>query len=136
MVRFTGVYVRRWPYLSQGQWKWIPWIVALAMEEVEIAPSRGLQIVGMGILVAAVVGVILIFLYARHDARSAAKAREHRVARSRAQRDRIRRKVAEARSVGPSPDDAASKGEGPAGKSEAAEGSEKKQDEKSGDEPR
>jgi hypothetical protein len=97
MVRFTGVYVRRWPYrVGPGEWNWIPWIAALDLEKVEMAPPRGIQLIGTAILALTVVGVIVVFFYARRESKQAAAGREHRVARQRAQRDRIRRKVAEA----------------------------------------
>ena len=96
MIRFTGVYIRRWPYLSHGKWEWIPWIAALDMEKVEIAPSRGIRIIGMSILGVTIVGVIVAFFFARRESKQAAAGRDHRVARQRAQRDRIRRKVSEA----------------------------------------
>ncbi len=94
-VGVTGVYLRRWPYKQpSGRWTWIPWIVGLRMDEIELPGSAGWTtfvyvIIGLG-----VVGALVLFFAARAEWKDTTVARARLTARRHGGRDRIRRKVA------------------------------------------
>jgi len=95
IVTLTGVYVRRWPFIRHGRWKWVPWIAALKVEKFEIAPIKGWRTATYLLVTGAAIVFVVIFYFARRDSKEGLEARE-KLTRLRSGRDHIRRKVAEA----------------------------------------
>ena len=95
-VSVTGVYLRRWPYLRHGRWKWIPWIVGMNVRKIEISGAKGWGAFIFVLLGAGLAGGVALFLAARREWSDSIQSRDRLHARRRGGRDRIRRKVAEA----------------------------------------
>jgi hypothetical protein len=95
IVTFTGVYVRRWPYLRQGAWKWVPWVAAHSLRPFEIGPVKGWRTMTFLLVAGALALFGVLAYFARRDAREGLQARD-KLTRMRGGRDHIRRKVAEA----------------------------------------
>lgn len=94
IVSVTGIYVRRWPYLRHGEWRWVPYIAALSVERYELPPIKGLGLAKTLLVIGAVGLFVVIFVLARKDTRQGADVRE-RLSRLRGGREHIRRKVEE-----------------------------------------
>jgi hypothetical protein len=95
IVTLTGVYIRRWPYIRHGVWKWVPWIAALSVEEFEVAPIKGWKTATYLLVTGAGIVFVVIAYFARRDSKEGVVARG-KLTRMRTGRDHIRRKVAEA----------------------------------------
>jgi len=102
IVLVTGVYIRRWPYMRHGEWRWVPYLAALSVEKYELPPIKGLRFAVTLLVIGAVGLFAVLFVFARRDARGGSELRE-RLSRLRGGREHIRRKVAEAVSKGAPP---------------------------------
>lgn len=94
LVRLRGVYIRRWPYLSYGKWRWLPWIAVVDLEKVEIATGSGMKILALLVFAAGLGGTGLMLVARRRDAKETAATRAKLSALRRSERGRIRRKAA------------------------------------------
>jgi hypothetical protein len=99
IVSLTGVYIRRWPYIRHGVWKWVPWIAALKIEKFEIAPIEGWRTATYLLVAGAAIVFAVIAYYGLRDSKEGLAARE-KLTRMRTGRDHVRRKVAEAMAAG------------------------------------
>ena len=94
-LSLTGVYLRRWPFKKpNGNWRWIPWIVASRIETIEVRGTKGWDSFIFALLGLGAAGAVVLFFAARREWRGLVANRDRLNARRRGGRNMIRRKVA------------------------------------------
>jgi len=94
-LSLTGVYLRRWPFKKpNGNWRWIPWIVASKIETIEVRGTKGWDSFIFALLGLGAAGAVVLFFAARREWRGLVANRDRLHARRRGGRNMIRRKVA------------------------------------------
>jgi len=94
-LSLTGVYLRRWPFKKpNGNWRWIPWIVASKIETIEVRGTKGWDSFIFALLGLGAAGAVVLFFAARREWRGLVANRDRLHARRLGSRNIIRRKVA------------------------------------------